>query len=210
MLSKGWGNLTLMAGTAAQQASIAMKSGTESLTSVMRDGEVAGKMQTNAKVLADRGKELSKQGWSGIRSLYASVASKVETAARENGYNLDLGSSKLNVVENGGRNLGSSQYSRLSRSESDGLDNLVAKNQETDAFQGFEDSTVDQDDPQDLGIHKNSKFDHNLKNSKNSVGSKSGPAMQSKVSKDDWKDWGNSEDDEEEEEEEIDDDWGKW
>lgn len=49
------------------------------------------KVQTNVRVVADKSKELGKQGWTGLKSLYATVASKVETVARDNGYNIDLG-----------------------------------------------------------------------------------------------------------------------
>ena len=213
MLYKGWGNLTQIAGSAAQQATTAVKSGTENLSHVLKDGDMAERVQQNARVLADRGRELGRTGWSGLRSIYATVASRVENAARDTGYSIDLGSGKVaadNQKSNGSLNTAS--YSRLSHSESDGLDNLLNKQKrvvhEHEAFHGFGES-----DPESPSMHQrdatgkgtSGSNGYTLAASKHSSGSTSGPIVHSKQKTKEWEDWNDSD-----EEDEVDEDWGKW
>jgi len=207
MLYKGWGSLTQMAGTAAQSASAAVKTGTENLSQALKEREVSERVQTNARALADRGKELGKQGWSGLQSFYATVASKVESAARDNGYALDLGASKARQHQNrGAGGFTSATYARLSRSESGGLDELMNREQhdvdDQAAFQGFEDNLPDSPLASRHDV-KDSGETRNLEASKNSLGSKSGPIASGQRGNK-WQDWEDSDDDE------VDDDWGKW
>lgn len=201
LLYKGWGNLTLIAGSAAQQASAAVKTGTESLSQALKEGDVAEKVQSNARVLADRGKELGKQGWSGLQTIYATVASKVESAARDNGYAIDLGASKARQHQNrSATGLTSAAYSRLSRSESGGLDELMNKERAHDEpeFQGF----AAPDSPVATRARKDTQS--TLSTTKNSNRSKSQP-FASQQNEQDWASWDASD-----EEDEVDDDWGKW
>ena len=214
MFYKGWDNLTQLAGSAAQQASAAVKTGTETLSQAIKEREV----QSNARALADKGKELGRHGWSGLRSIYASVASKVETAARDSGYTLDLGASRVNQnsgvsTRANGVGLNSAAYERLSHSEADGLDDLLKKQRrvshDNGSFEGFGDAEPDSPEASKTHAALNGAPSHGerkLVDSKNSRGSKSGPIAASKQNG--WQDWGN--DSEEEEEDLDDDDWGKW
>jgi len=204
-LYKGWGNFTQIAGTAAQQATAVVKTGAENLSSALKDTEMTDRVQTNAKVFAEKSKELGKQGWSGLRSMYASVASKVETVARDNGYSIDLGSSKTKAkTKQSDATFNNAAYSQLSRSESGGLDELLKKQRHVvhdETFAGFDDP--DPSSPVDPLIPDKSENGHTLKDSKKGIGSKSAP-IRSKNSKD-WANWEDSE------EETVDDDeWGKW
>lgn len=42
-------------------------------------------------MVAERGKEIGAKGWSFIKGVYGTVASQVETVAKDSGYKLDLG-----------------------------------------------------------------------------------------------------------------------
>ena len=42
-------------------------------------------------MVAERGKEFGAKGWSFIKGVYGTVASQVETVAKDSGYKLDLG-----------------------------------------------------------------------------------------------------------------------
>lgn len=66
-------------------------SGTENLNAAMKDGEVVDKVSNTTRALAEKGKVLGQQGWTGLKGLYATVASRVETVAKDSGYNIDLG-----------------------------------------------------------------------------------------------------------------------
>jgi len=203
MLSKSWGNFTQMAGTAAQQATAAMRSGTETISQAIKDREMTEKVHTNARVFADKGKEWSMQGWSGLRSFYASVASKVETAAKENGYSINLGASK--IQESNKASLTTASYSQLSQSESSGLDAMISKQREVDdsgSFQGF--SNEEPGSPvMDFGRRRSDKKGEKSAPVGSSVGRKSDATPQEKK-----KDWSNLDDSADESSE--DEDWGKW
>ena len=55
----------------------------------MRDAKV----HETAAAVAERGKDLGAKGWSFIKGVYGTVASQVETVAKDSGYKLDLGQS---------------------------------------------------------------------------------------------------------------------
>ena len=211
MLYKGWGNLTQIAGSAAQHATTAVKSGTENLSNVLKDGEMAERVQQNARVLADRGRELGRTGWSGLRSIYATVASRVENAARDTGYSIDLGSAKVAADrEKSNGSLNTASYSRLSHSEADGLDDLLNKQKRVvhdhDTFQGFGESDPDSPSmPHTTGKPTSDTNGYTLGASKHNSGSISGPIVQSKQKAKEWEDWNDSDEDDE-----VDEDWGKW
>jgi hypothetical protein len=53
--------------------------------------QVGAVLQDTTKVVSEKGIALAQTGWTGLKSLYATVASTVETAAKDSGYNLNLG-----------------------------------------------------------------------------------------------------------------------
>ncbi len=53
----------------------------------LRDARV----HETAAAVAERGKDLGAKGWSFIKGVYGTVASQVETVAKDSGYKLDLG-----------------------------------------------------------------------------------------------------------------------
>lgn len=55
------------------------------------ENQVGEKVSMQAKQLSETGMKLGKQGWGIMRSLYANVATQVETVAKQNGLNVDLG-----------------------------------------------------------------------------------------------------------------------
>ena len=55
--------------------------------SQIRDARV----HETATAVAERGKDLGDKGWSFIKGVYGTVATQVESVAKENGYKLDLG-----------------------------------------------------------------------------------------------------------------------
>lgn len=166
------GNFTQMAQTTAQQATAVVKSGTENISTAFKDTEVADKVQTNSKALVERSKGLGKQGWSGLRSMYATVAAKVETVARDNGYSIDLGSSKTKPRPNrSNTGFSSAVHSQLSRSESGGLNEMLNQHHVVrvngEPFAGFYDS--DPGSPVDPLIPDRSENRHTLKDSKKAL-----------------------------------------
>lgn len=66
-------------------------SGKEQFGTVLRDGEVVERVSHTTRALAERSKVLGQQGWTGLKGIYANVASRVETVAKENGYDINLG-----------------------------------------------------------------------------------------------------------------------
>lgn len=48
-------------------------------------------MHETATAVAERGKDLGAKGWSFIKGVYGTVATQVETVAKDSGYKLDLG-----------------------------------------------------------------------------------------------------------------------
>lgn len=65
--------------------------GTSTLSSALKDEQVGEKVQQGYKAAAEKSKELGRKGWTGLKSLYATVASQVESAAKDSGYKIDLG-----------------------------------------------------------------------------------------------------------------------
>ena len=55
--------------------------------SQLRDARV----HETATAVAERGKDLGAKGWSFIKGVYGTVATQVESVAKDNGYKLDLG-----------------------------------------------------------------------------------------------------------------------
>ncbi len=49
------------------------------------------KVHETAAAVAERGKDLGAKGWSFIKGVYGTVATQVETVAKDSGYKLDLG-----------------------------------------------------------------------------------------------------------------------
>ena len=51
----------------------------------------SGEVQQTASVVAEKGREYGVKGWGLLRGIAATVATQVENAANEHGYNVDLG-----------------------------------------------------------------------------------------------------------------------
>jgi len=91
MFSKGLTTLTHVAESAVTTAAGALKTGTASVQRSLHDKQVGEVVTQNAKVVSEKAAEVAKTGWTGLKSLYATVASSVEQAAKQHGYNVDLG-----------------------------------------------------------------------------------------------------------------------
>lgn len=88
LLSKGLGALGSVAGMAANTATSAVQTGTAGINQLLADKQVAATLQQTRTVVSEK----AAVGWTGLKSLYANVASTVESAAKESGYNITLGS----------------------------------------------------------------------------------------------------------------------
>ncbi|GMH33147.1 hypothetical protein BSKO_00981 [Bryopsis sp. KO-2023] len=194
MLSKGWNNFSQIAGVAAVQATSSIKTGGEQLNSVLKDGEVVEKVQQSTRVIAEKGKVLGQQGWSGLKGLYASVASRVENVAKDNGYNIDLGAKGV-ASQHPGHSYSSRDYESLSSGYGGGA-GCASK-----GFSGFgDDNDFDDDYVQEAPARKPSPVRKQRSLVKtNSSGKKKA---------DDWKGW--QDDDEDDDDDAGNDDWGKW
>jgi len=64
---------------------------TGSATSTVSQQLKDAKVHEHVAVAGERGREYGVKGWGFLKSAYASVASGVETVARDNGYKVDLG-----------------------------------------------------------------------------------------------------------------------
>lgn len=62
-----------------------------SATSTVSQQLKDAKVQDHLAIAGERGREYGAKGWGLLKSAYASVASGVESVARENGYKVDLG-----------------------------------------------------------------------------------------------------------------------
>lgn len=61
------------------------------VTHAARSGLRDARVHETAAAVAERGKDLGAKGWSFIKGVYGTVASQVETVAKDSGYKLDLG-----------------------------------------------------------------------------------------------------------------------
>ncbi|GBF93446.1 hypothetical protein Rsub_06579 [Raphidocelis subcapitata] len=91
LLSKGLQTLTVVAGSAAGTATEALRHGKDHVSTLLAEKHVA----ETAKQLQEKGTAIASAGWMGLQKLYANVASSVETAAKESGYKIDLGSRQV-------------------------------------------------------------------------------------------------------------------
>lgn len=88
LLSKGLASLGQVAGVAASTATTVVQSGTQNINQLLQEKQVGQTLQQTSKVVAEK----AQVGWMGLKSLYANVASTVESAAKDSGYNISLGS----------------------------------------------------------------------------------------------------------------------
>eukprot|EP00882_Tetradesmus_deserticola_P004700 GHRQ01004954.1.p1 GENE.GHRQ01004954.1~~GHRQ01004954.1.p1 ORF type:complete len:417 (+),score=199.33 GHRQ01004954.1:225-1475(+) len=88
LLSKGLASLGQVAGVAATTATTVVQSGTQNINQMLQEKQVGQTLQQTSKVVAEK----AQVGWMGLKSLYANVASTVESAAKDSGYNISLGS----------------------------------------------------------------------------------------------------------------------
>eukprot|EP01025_Chloroclados_australasicus_P025725 TRINITY_DN2565_c0_g1_i1.p1 TRINITY_DN2565_c0_g1~~TRINITY_DN2565_c0_g1_i1.p1 ORF type:complete len:422 (+),score=62.24 TRINITY_DN2565_c0_g1_i1:375-1640(+) len=177
MLSKGFSQLS----TAATSA---VKSSATTISSVIQDKQ----LQEKAKAAAEKGREWGSQGWNSIKGMYASVASKVETVAKEQGYNVNLGSKQVresasmpNLRNQSQYSYNSSQYNYQTPpagSVHDGFSGFDQGDNDNEGWDGWN-SNPTQNSAQKMSINQNA-----------------GSAIQSRgqYKKDDGDD----------------DDWGKW
>jgi ADP-ribosylation factor GTPase-activating protein 1 len=91
LLSKGLQTLTVVAGSAAGTATEALRHGKDHVSTLLAEKHVT----ETAKHLQEKGSAIASAGWMGLQKLYANVASTVETAAKESGYKIDLGSRQV-------------------------------------------------------------------------------------------------------------------
>ncbi|GAX74151.1 hypothetical protein CEUSTIGMA_g1600.t1 [Chlamydomonas eustigma] len=106
MLSKGLFSLS----TAAVST---VRTGTATISKTLQDKQVAEVMSANAKVLQEKAAVAAQTGWTGLMSIYSTVASGVESAAKANGYNIDLGAKAAkSAVSTSSNRSNSQQYYR--------------------------------------------------------------------------------------------------
>lgn len=219
MLSKGWSSLSQLAGTAAQSASSAVKSGTETLNSTLRDEKVGERVQQQCKAVAERSKELGRKGWVGVRAVYATVASHVETIAKDNGYNVNLGAKgvKQNLKKESmqDRSAAGSTPAGGSYQQTNSY-NYVSQGREGKGFSGFDNHADD--------VGPNDNWDRSWENGDWSdvqppADPKPQPAkglsLKTKVPTEKRAEvenggWGGWQDDDDDDADNADDDWGKW
>ncbi|KAF5830398.1 hypothetical protein DUNSADRAFT_14642 [Dunaliella salina] len=103
MFSKGIGSV-------ADAAARAYGQGSQAVNRTLQERQVA----EHARMLSERAAEAARTGWSSFRSLYSSVASSVEQAARQQGYNVDLGGRS---ASSSGRQEAGGSYSALPNTE---------------------------------------------------------------------------------------------
>lgn len=193
MLSKGWNNLSQMAGAAAVQAGASIRTGTEHFNAALKDGDVVEKMSHTTKTLAEKGKVLGHQGWTGLKGLYASVASKVEATAKDNGYSIDLGS--RHIQTNNSRTGYQGGYQPA------GYRNMHTSNSGS-GFSGFgDDPGMDDDFESPKTIERPRKTSAGARNDARTSVGRDG-------NKDKWGGW--EEDDDDDDDDNAGDDWGKW
>eukprot|EP00775_Hariotina_reticulata_P007172 gene7172-7386_t len=82
MFSKGLQSLGQVAGVAATTATHVVQSGTQNLNHLLQEKQVSQTLQQTSKVVAEK----AQVGWTGLKSLYASVASTVESQRGTSGY----------------------------------------------------------------------------------------------------------------------------
>ncbi|KAJ9510947.1 hypothetical protein QJQ45_027826, partial [Haematococcus lacustris] len=111
MLSKGLTSLTYVAEAAVNTAAGAVRQGTSVVNQTLADKRVGAVVSQTTQVVGQRAAEAAKTGWSGLRSLYATVASTVETAAKTQGYHIDLGAKAAAAAASAGNAPGNSSHS---------------------------------------------------------------------------------------------------
>ncbi|KAJ9510372.1 hypothetical protein QJQ45_015842 [Haematococcus lacustris] len=110
MLSKGLTSLTYVAEAAVNTAAGAVRQGTSVVNQTLADKRVGAVVSQTTQVVGQRAAEAAKTGWSGLRSLYATVASTVETAAKTQGYHIDLGAKAAAAAASAGNAPGNSSH----------------------------------------------------------------------------------------------------
>lgn len=91
LLSSTFTTVSRAAETAAKSATQAVKAGSAQITHTLQEKHVGETISQNAKVIGEKAAVVAQSGLASLRSFYANVASSVEQAARQNGYNIDLG-----------------------------------------------------------------------------------------------------------------------
>mmetsp|Transcript_34948 Transcript_34948/g.77712 ORF Transcript_34948/g.77712 Transcript_34948/m.77712 type:complete len:472 (+) Transcript_34948:236-1651(+) len=113
MLSKGLSSISHIAEVAATTVVSTAKSGTQAVSRTLQEKQVGEVVTQNAKVISEKAAAAAQTGWTGLKSLYASVASTVEHAAKQQGYNIDLGAKAvLSSAASGTGRAGSASSSR--------------------------------------------------------------------------------------------------
>jgi len=91
LLSKGLQTLTVAAGTATN----VLRQGTAQVSTLLVDKQVTEQAKQTAAQLQEKGTALASAGWTGLQRLYANVAATVESAAKDNGLQIDLGARQV-------------------------------------------------------------------------------------------------------------------
>lgn len=212
LLSKGWSSLSTVAQAAATTVSSTVTTTVSSGSRALQDGQVSETLSQNAKVLSEKTAQIAQSSWSGLTSLYKTVASQVETVAAKQGLQLNLGTKSFKEGPT------SRQHSAMHKSASE-TDNYNYGHHSYDEqagsvptdFKGFDDGGDDDGN----GWNSNWSSSETSKPAQESrVGqayhkSKSSPAFQPPAPKASQKSnlggSSNKKDDDAD-----DDDWGKW
>eukprot|EP01024_Parvocaulis_polyphysoides_P012550 TRINITY_DN14560_c0_g1_i4.p1 TRINITY_DN14560_c0_g1~~TRINITY_DN14560_c0_g1_i4.p1 ORF type:complete len:302 (-),score=41.89 TRINITY_DN14560_c0_g1_i4:362-1267(-) len=191
MLSKGFSQLSTV-------ATSAVKTGASSISNVVKDKQLQEKLGSGAKAVAERSKELGSQGWSGLKNIYANVAGKVETLARDQGYNVNLGAQ--HVKESASMpNLRSQSQQRI-MNDNYAYGSHTGTGTPNGGFSGFDQGGDDDwDDWNQTAASKKNDFGQVQQRNNNNFGgwdnSNGNQQIQSRNTKKD---------------DDNDDDWGKW
>lgn len=92
LFSRGLSTLSQAATVAATTAATVARSGSQVVGRQLQEKQVGEVLARNATIVQERAGQLAQTGWTGLMSLYSSVASNVEAAAQSQGYKVDLGS----------------------------------------------------------------------------------------------------------------------
>ncbi|CAD7698333.1 unnamed protein product [Ostreobium quekettii] len=209
ILSKGWNGLSHIAGMAAETAQSAVRSGAATL----KDERVAERVQQNARLATEKGKEIGRKGWVGLKSLYATVASSVESVAKDNGYNIDLGAKGVSnsvkrnaaMARAGPAYHGVSSVGDLPSMETrtgNGFSGFGGNEGDTDADNSWQGTQRDGKPADAPGGMARPWSEPSL------VSKTKAPGKPATKVADDWGGWGDG--DNEDQKDDVDDDWGKW
>ncbi|KAG2483137.1 hypothetical protein HYH03_017983 [Edaphochlamys debaryana] len=93
LLSSTLTTVSRAAETAAKSAGQVVRSGSAHIAQTLQEKQVGETLSSNAKVISEKAVHVAQSGFATLTGLYARMASSVEQAARQQGFQVDLGSS---------------------------------------------------------------------------------------------------------------------